>query len=130
MYQNGFFVQRPPTSQVSTCKNTWTLETTATRRAHARFSLRSNRSEQTMTFIADTSSKEERRRWGLKGAVPEVQSPQTIDRDRISKCVLQLAEEIACVLTEGVDPAIAEVADQQCTAKFAEAQGSNRQPPG
>src|SRR5258708_5147655 len=63
------------TSQVFTCRKTWTLETTATRRAHARFSLRSNRSEQTMTFIADTSSKEERRRRGLKGAVPEVQSP-------------------------------------------------------
>jgi hypothetical protein len=32
-------------------------------------------------------------------------------------------------LTEGVDPAIPEVADQQCTAEVAEIRGSNRQPP-
>ena len=93
------------------------------------FSLRSNRSEQTMTFIADTGSKEERGGRGLKGAVPEVQAPQAIDRHWVSECVLQLAEEIAGAQTESIDPAIAEIADQQRTAKVTEVQRSKCQPP-
>ena len=82
-----------------------------------------------MRFVADTSSKEERRHRGLKGAVPEVQSPQAVGRHWVSECVVKLPEKIARALTEGVDPAIPEVADQQCTAEVAEIRGSNRQPP-
>lgn len=66
-----------------------------------------------MTLIADTSGKEERRRRGLMGTVPEAQSPQAVDRHGASKSVLQLAEKFARALTEGIDPAVAEVADQQ-----------------
>src|SRR6185503_9771683 len=63
------------------------------------------------------------------GAVAEVQSPKAVDCHGASECVLQLAEKFARPLTEGVDPAVPEVAYQQCAAELAKIHGSNRQPP-
>ena len=63
-------------------------------------------------------------------AVAEGYGPESRDHNGATQLVIERAEESACRLIEGVDPAVAEVADEQRAGKRAEAGGRNRQTPG
>src|SRR5689334_3249530 len=62
-------------------------------------------------------------------AISEAQSPQVPDGDRPPVCVFQLAGEMAVRRIEGVDGAIAEIADQQVVAEATEVRRSHRYGP-
>jgi hypothetical protein len=59
-------------------------------------------------------------------AIAELQPPQVRDGDRLAVGVFQLADETAAVRIEGVDVAIAEIADQQIVAERAKVRGGDR----
>jgi hypothetical protein len=64
-----------------------------------------------------------------KNAVAKLHSPESIDVYGLVVCVAQSAEELALARPEGVDRAVAEIADQQCAAELSEARRRKRESP-
>src|SRR5438132_1187243 len=83
-----------------------------------------------MLFIADAGGEEEGVPSASILAVAERQAPEPGDLDCLVVCVCEGAEEFPRVRIEGVDLAVAEVANQQVVAEFAKARRSHRQAPG
>src|SRR5207253_10073990 len=86
--------------------------------------------DQSMLFIADAGGEEEGVPSASILAVAERQAPEPGDLDCLVVCVCEGAEEFPRVRIEGVDLAVAEVANQQVVAEFAKARRSHRQAPG
>src|SRR5437879_1850307 len=84
--------------------------------------------EQTVRFIVDAGGEKQR-----VGLVPlftaENDAPQSVNGNGLSGLVLKLAQEGAGARIEGIDSAIAEIADQQVVAKLAEIVGRQCQAP-
>src|SRR6476469_7631117 len=64
------------------------------------------------------------------GARSGLQAPQPVDLERLAVLVRKRSQLRAGAGIEDIDPAIAEMADQQIAGEGAEAGGSNRQTPG
>jgi hypothetical protein len=65
-----------------------------------------------------------------KNAVAKLHSPEAIDVYGLVVCVAQSAEKLALARPEGVDRAVAEIADQQCAAELSEARRRKRESHG
>src|SRR5215469_4405740 len=69
---------------------------------------------------------EHHRRGPAEGAVTHHETPQAMDRDRVTGRVVQRAHECAGGRVKRVDPAIPEVPHEQVASKWAEACRSDR----
>src|SRR6476619_7017540 len=94
--------------------------------------LRFDRAEQAVVLAVRTRGEEKGVRGTGSVAVAELERPQPLDHHRVTVSTLQAALEVertARLRLEGVDHAVAEVADQQVAAELAEVVGSPRDPP-
>src|SRR3954469_23161838 len=77
---------------------------------------RGDRPEEAVGLVVRTRGEIERVRGSGTGAVPEADSPETVDRDRPVVDALHDAVRLPAILgrpAEGVDPAVAEVSDEE-----------------
>ena len=80
--------------------------------------------------VRGQAGREVQRVLGAGGAaVAERQPPQVRDGDWLAARVFQLAGEMAVLGIEGVDGAVAEIADQQIVAEAAKVRGGHRYGP-
>src|SRR5262249_5640000 len=87
--------------------------------------------EETMTLVVRTCGEEERGLWSVvRPTQTKDKRPEPVDLDRWSLRGPKPAEKGAGALVEGIDRAVAEVADQQRAAEYAESRvGSVGQTP-
>src|SRR5262245_9570278 len=78
-----------------------------------------DKAEQTVGFVGYAGCKEQGVGWSSIGrAVAELQRPETIDGERVTLRVHELAQEITAGI-EGIDAAIAEVSNQYVAGELA-----------
>src|SRR5437762_4356559 len=78
-----------------------------------------NQAEEAVGLVVDPGA-EEQRLSVARYAVSEPQTPQPVDLDRVAVRPVQLAQPVAGPDVVGVDPAVAEVADEEGVAEPAE----------
>src|SRR6266849_1510431 len=89
---------------------------------------RGDRAEQAVALAVGAGGEKER--VGARGAAAaQRQGPQAVDRQRLAVAAVELVDEVPA-LVEGVDPAVAEIADQDVAAEAAEGEGGARHGPG
>src|SRR5262245_6613299 len=86
-------------------------------------------SKETVHFVVQARSEEELVTPAREAIIPERQSPETIDRDRITVLVRELALEGPRRKIESIDATIPEVADQQAVAELAKIVRCDHQAP-
>src|SRR6266853_138346 len=86
--------------------------------------------EESIFLVVDTGREVERIGARAEPAVAEPQSPEAGDVDWRAGFALELPAEGPGAQAEGVDAAVAEIADQQLAGEIAEAGRGGRQPPG
>src|SRR5439155_12554230 len=85
--------------------------------------------EETVLLVADPCREIQRAGAPGAGTVAKAQPPQVLDRDGPAPAVRELAEEAAGLWVEGVDVAVAFVADEQVPGELAETGRGQGQPP-
>src|SRR6267378_512324 len=94
---------------------------------------RRDRTEESVRLVVWTSREEERAGRSVVGRpMPELQSPEAVDRDRLRVAVPQLAAVLESPIGPflvGVDPPIAEVSHEEIAAEASEIRGSERESP-
>src|SRR6266566_4757979 len=88
------------------------------------------RSEQPVGLVVQAGGEEQRVRARTRCRRGKAQSPESVDRDRAAAGTTELALELAAHRVVGVDPAVAEVADEDVAAEGAEGRGRERHRPG
>jgi len=86
--------------------------------------------EQTVRLIVKPCGEEQGVRAAGQTSIPERQSPQAVNRNRIAISVSELVAEDTTDRIKGIDPPVAEIADQHVMAERAEIGGSQGQAPG
>ena len=86
--------------------------------------------EQTVRLIVKPCGEEQDVRAAGQTSIPERQSPQAVNRNRIAISVSELVAEDTTDRIKGIDPPVAEIADQHVIAELAEIGGSQGQAPG
>src|SRR6187200_2777230 len=82
--------------------------------------VRNDRSEQAVCFVVEARREEQRVRACARRRGGKAESPQPVDHDRAAAGRAEMALELATRRVVGVDPAVAEVADQDVAAERAE----------
>src|SRR6185295_1001878 len=79
--------------------------------------------EDTVALVVGAGGEVQGRERPRTGAVPEADAPQAIDHQRVVVGGLEVAARLPCRARprEGVDPAVAEVADEEVATELAEA---------
>src|SRR3954447_12732212 len=91
---------------------------------------RREHAEQPMRLVLDPGGEVERMGMAVWTGIAGNERPQAVDLDRVAGSVAEHAHELAGVGVEGVDAAIAEIADQEVAGKTPESFRCDRQAPG
>src|SRR5206468_2600740 len=84
-----------------------------------RFRIDRQVAEEAVHFVIGPCREEQRAALSARDSEAELQTPQSIDGDRVAGGVVDFAEELAGIEVEGVDRAVAGVADQQRVVELA-----------
>src|SRR5437016_6059239 len=83
-----------------------------------------------MCLVTDAGGEIYGMRMAVRTVIAGDQRPQIVDLDRMAGAGAEHADQLASVRVEGVDMAIAEIADQEIAGEAPEALRRDRQPPG
>src|SRR5271165_609290 len=93
------------------------------------FRIGTQQAEKTVALILQPGCEVDRG-WIVDGAAARGESPEILDHDRLPVGPVHLAHEMIVLRVEGVDGAVAKIADQEVSGKVAKARGRDGETPG